>query len=257
MRGQIIWYDLMTTDPEAALAFYAPITGWTSDQIDRPTDGSPPYTVIKAAGQPIGGVLPLPGEVAAAGAPPHWIAHVHVDDVDAMAAKVESLGGRIHRPGTDIPSVGRFAMVADPQGGPFTLFAPTEELTAVTEGEGTFSWAELNTTDHEAAWDFYSNLLGWQRRGAMEMPPVGTYLMFEDASSATKGGMWSFAAKMNAPVHWLYYVTVRDADAAVAAIQATGGRVLNGPIDIEGGRIAQCMDPQGAAFAVYAETATG
>ena len=255
MRGQIIWYDLMTIDPDAALAFYAPFTGWTSEPMGQTPDGAP-YTVLKAAGQQIGGVIRLPEAAAEAGAPPHWIAYIHVDDVDAAAARVEALGGRIHRPGTDIPTVGRFAVAADPQGGTFILFAPRAPIAPVTESIGAFSWAELNTTNHDDAWAFYSSLFGWQRRGEMQMPPIGPYLMFEDPSAATKGGMWSFAAKMNAPVHWLYYVTVSDADEAVASIQASGGRVLNGPVDIEGGRIAQCMDPQGAAFAVYADAAT-
>ncbi len=62
---------------------------------------------------------------------------------------------------------------------------------------------------------------------------------------------------MKAPPHWLYYVTVRDIDAALERVRAKGGKVLNGPMEVPGetpARIAQCMDPQGAAFALYCET---
>jgi predicted enzyme related to lactoylglutathione lyase len=57
---------------------------------------------------------------------------------------------------------------------------------------------------------------------------------------------------MTAPPHWLYYVKVDDLDAALERVKERGGQVLNGPMDVPGGdRVAQCLDPQGAAFALH------
>ena len=64
--------------------------------------------------------------------------------------------------------------------------------------------------------------------------------------------MFNKPAEMSGPPMWLYYVTVDDVDAAVAEVKKLGGQVLNGPMEVpDGGRIAQCVDPQGALFALH------
>ena len=111
--GAFSWSELMTSDPEAALRFYRPLFGWTLDKMPMP-DGT--YHVIKADGTAIGGVMKMPAEAAAGGMPPSWGSYVTVKDVDACAAQVKTLGGKVLHPPTDIPGVGRFAVIADPQG---------------------------------------------------------------------------------------------------------------------------------------------
>lgn len=250
--GLNVWFDLMTTDMEGAKAFYTEAIGWKTQQWDN-SDPNMPYTMWATAEGPLGGVMPLPEDAKKAGAPPHWIAYTTVDDVDATAAKAEQLGGKIYAPPMDIPSVGRFAMLADPQGATFAIFKPSDDMSAPPDAAGQFSWAELNTTDYEAAWKFYSELFGWKHRSSMDMGEAGTYFMWQDATEQTKGGMSNMAKQMGAPAHWLHYVTVDDIEKAVDRIKQNGGKILNGPMDIPGNdRIAQCQDPQGGFFAIYA-----
>jgi uncharacterized protein len=247
--GRFVWYELMTTDLAAAQAFYTEIIGWTTKRWEENN-----YTMWAAGEQSVGGVMLLPEAAQKMGAPPHWVGYVATDDVDATVKKAQELGGRVYVPGTDIPTVGRFAVLADPQGATFAVY---KSLTA-TSGEpvekpGHFTWAELNSTDYESAWKFYSELFGWKPTSAMDMgPEFGKYFMFGVTAEKSMGGMSNAANMMKAPAHWLHYIVVPDIDATVALIKEKGGRVLNGPMDIPGGdRIAQCMDPQGAAFAIY------
>jgi predicted enzyme related to lactoylglutathione lyase len=112
-HGAFSWSELMTSDPEAALRFYRQLLGWTTDTMPMP-GGT--YHVLKADGTAIGGVMKMSKEAAAGGMPPSWGCYVTVKDVDECARQVPALGGKVLHPPTDIPSVGRFAVIADPQG---------------------------------------------------------------------------------------------------------------------------------------------
>lgn len=249
-KGRFVWYDLMTKDVDAAIAFFTEVVGWRTEPF---TGGDKPYTMWKVGDQSVGGVMLLPPE--AEGAPPHWLGYVAVDDVDATSAQAEKLGGAKHHV-MDIPDVGRFAVLADPQGAFFAVFKAAGDM-PMHEGEprpGDFSWHELNTGDWEAAWKFYSQLFSWKATESMDMGgELGTYFMFQRADAdGSMGGMSNAATMMGAPPHWLYYITVDDIDAAVTRIKNGGGQILNGPMDVPGGdKIAQCMDPQGGAFAIH------
>ncbi len=253
-KGQNVWFDLMTTDTDGAKRFYTEVIGWKT-QAWEDADPTTPYTLWVASKGPIGGLMTLPEEAKKMGAPPHWLAYTAVDDVAATAKHAEELGGKIYKPPTDIPKVGCFAVLADPQGAVFAVFKAEDDMSAPEDVPGHFSWAELNTTDYDAAWKFYLALFGWEERSKMEMDGGDVYFMFEDPKGKTKGGMCNLAAKMGAPPHWLQYVTVDGMDAALERIKNGGGKILNGPMPIPGDDvIAQCQDPQGAAFAVYSKT---
>jgi len=249
-KGRFVWYDVMTTDVAAAKAFYTEVFGWKTQQFG----GDESYTMFCVGERPIGGVMMLPDEAKQQGAPPHWIGYVSVADVDATAARAAERGGKIYHPGTDIPEVGRFAVIGDPQGAAIALFAPNMEMSPSPKQAGDFTWHELNTTDYEAAWEFYSDLFGWNATEAMDMgPDLGKYFMFEhEGAGGSIGGMSNVAKTQGMPPHWLYYATVDDLDAALARIQRKGGKVINGPMEVPGGdKVAQCVDPQGCAFALH------
>jgi uncharacterized protein len=254
-KGRNVWYDLVTTDLEGAKRFYTEVIGWKAEQWKDSPPGMP-YTMWMAGETGIGGLMPLPEEAKKMGAPPHWIAYTTVENVDASVKEATKLGGQVRAPAFDIPKVGRIAILADPQGATFAVFTPLggEEMPPPPADKiGFFSWAELNTTDWEAAWKFYSQLFGWKERSKMDMGPGGVYFMFDEQSGHTKGGMSNMAKQMGLPAHWLHYVTVDDIDGTLARVKQKGGKVLNGPMPIPGDDvIAQCQDPQGAAFAVYA-----
>ena len=83
-RGRFVWYDLMTTDPDKAEAFYTKALGWGTQVWDGPM---PYHMWTTAAGKMMGGVMQLPPN---AGAPPHWLAYIAVPDVDATTDRQES-----------------------------------------------------------------------------------------------------------------------------------------------------------------------
>jgi uncharacterized protein len=117
--GAFSWTELTCPDPRAATEFYGKLFGWTFDAMDMGGQGT--YHVIKIGDQGIGGVMAPPPQ--AAGMPPGWGSYVTVADIDATAAQCTALGGKVCVPPTDIPKVGRFAMLQDPQGA--TLMAIT------------------------------------------------------------------------------------------------------------------------------------
>ncbi|HEY0840816.1 MAG TPA: VOC family protein, partial [Vulgatibacter sp.] len=156
-------------------------------------------------------------------------------------------------PATDIPEVGKFAIVSDPQGAAFAVFQSVKPTTKPeTQGVGRMSWAELNTTDHKSAWKFYSDLFGWKPTRSMDLGEMGEYFMFGTDTENSMGGMSDAAKMMNAPAHWMFYVNVENIDETAKAVANKGGKILNGPMEVPGGdRVAQCMDPQGAAFGIF------
>ncbi len=110
-HGQFDWCELLTTDVAAAKKFYMKLFGWETEDLSMP---GMTYTVVKVGGEGIGGIMKIPE--SATGMLPAWGAYVTVDDVDETARRVETLGGKIHVPPTDIPNVGRFCVIVDPQG---------------------------------------------------------------------------------------------------------------------------------------------
>jgi hypothetical protein len=180
---------------------------------------------------------------------PCWVGYVAVPDVDQGAQKVVSLGGKILREPADIPGVGRFAVVADPQGVVFQLFkgTGTAHPEAASMKPGHVGWHELHTRDAAKAFEFYSALFGWTKDQAMDMGEMGTYQLFAIGGTAA-GGMFNSPAPVKS---WLYYFAVEDVDAALKRITDHGGHVLQGPTEVPGPMfIVQATDPQGAMFAI-------
>jgi len=246
-RGRFCWYELTTTDPDAAQGFYNEIAGWGA----APFEGAgTPYKMWMNGDAPIGGFMQLPDEAARAGAPSHWMAHVSTPALDATVSKATALGAEvIHREAME--TVGEFAILKDPQGAVFSAFQPAEDAPGHdgSASPGEVSWHELATEDSETAWDFYSDLFDWERSDAMDMGEMGTYQIFARDGHQI-GAMFNRPPQMPMSA-WLFYVLVPDVEAAVEKVKSLGGQVTNGPMDVPGGRVAQCMDPQGAAFAVH------
>ena len=247
--AQFVWYDVMTTDTQAAEAFYRQAIGWTTQDSGMPERK---YTLLSAGPTQVGGLMPIPDEAAKMGARPAWMGYIGVDDVDAYAARVKAAGGAIHRPPEDIPGIGRFAVAADPQGAAFILFRGSLDEAPAPAAPGTpghIGWHELHASDGAKAFDFYAGLFGWTKDQAMDMGAMGVYQLFA-AGGAAIGGMMTKMPEVPVP-NWLYYFNVDAVDAAVARIKAAGGQVINGPMEVPGGSwIAQALDPQGAMFAI-------
>lgn len=245
-RGRFVWHDLMTTDPDAAVKFYTTVVGWGT----QPWDGPMPYTMWTANGTPVGGVMALPPD---AGAPPHWLGYVSTPDVDATAATAVSHGATVMAPPDDIPGVGRYAVLTDPQGAAFAIYSSAvgDPEPAAAPGTGEFSWHELYTTDPEAAFDFYQTLFGWEKTSAMDMGEMGTYQMF-GLDGVPFGGLMKKPADMPGPPGWQHYVKVDDVKRVAEVIKSHGGQVINGPMEVPGGDwIANGIDVHGGMFSVH------
>ena len=98
-RGRFCWYDLMTSDVEAAKAFYTELIGW---EIEIWEGGDTPYAMWKGPTGPLGGVMTLPQEAEKMGAPPHWMAYIATPDIETTSTKARELGGRILVPPTEM-----------------------------------------------------------------------------------------------------------------------------------------------------------
>ena len=120
--NSFVWYELMTTDTDAAEAFYREVVGWRSREFGQP---DLPYTIMSAGETPVAGIMAIPEETRSAGGRPSWTGYIAVDDVDIAADRVRQAGGAVHRAPADIPNVGRFSVVSDPQGAIFALFKPS------------------------------------------------------------------------------------------------------------------------------------
>jgi hypothetical protein len=247
-HGCFVWYELTTTDMAATKAFYAAVMGWGTRDASMP---GLPYTVFSTGEAPVGGMMELPKDARSMGERPMWIGYVCVDDVDATANRVRQLGGAVHVPPQDVLNVSRFSVVSDPQTATFALFKwqnPAQAQPANPATQGRVGWHELLAADAEKAWAFYSELFGWQK-GETNLSSVGPYQQFSAGGQAIGGIMTRPMTVPNSG--WLYYFNVGDVDAAVKRVKAGGGQLLSGPTEVPGGSwIAQCLDPQGAMFAL-------
>ncbi len=245
--ARFAWYELLTTNVAAASDFYGKVVGWGA------TDASTPelaYTVLTAGDVPVGGLMELPEEGRRLGATPRWVGYVAVDDIDAKASQIRRRGGAVLLPPTD-SNIGRVSVVADPQKANFAL------VSGLTYGPrqpggldelGRVGWHELLAEDRNRVFDFYGELFGWQKDSG-ETEPADFYQLFSSAGQ-TIGGMLTKLPSVPQPC-WLYYFNVDDIGTAAKRVNDSGGRILQGPVELRDGCwIARCADPQGALFAL-------
>jgi predicted enzyme related to lactoylglutathione lyase len=248
-HGRFVWYDLVSYDRPASVAFFTKLIGWK-------TRGEDPATADY--------VHLLNGETDLAGAPkrekdphtpPHWLAYVTVEDVAASVERVKKLGGQVFVGPMHIEKVGTFAVIADPTGGVLSLFRQDEgepEETEAMPGAGTFCWNELLSTDPEKAASFYGEVFGWTW-DEMDMGEMGKYRI------AKRNGRQAGAGLMKTMVpghtYWLNYIAVADVDAKTKEAVSLGGKLVMGPMDIPNiGRSSVVQDPAGVHFALFQGT---
>ena len=113
-HGAFSWCELRAADADAAKAFYTDVLGWETEAMEMPNGV---YTILKAGGAPVGGIManPVPG------APAHWMSYITVDDVDKRIEQAQAKGGEVLMPAMDVPGVGRMATIADPGGAAISM----------------------------------------------------------------------------------------------------------------------------------------
>lgn len=247
--GLFVWFDVMTHSKDQTIAFYTALFDWAVEAWD--TGGGHVYPMFKPAGAEAaeGGVDEIP-EAQRERVPSHWINYVTVPDVDGACQRVAALGGKVLQHAYDIPKVGRTAVCADPQGALFAPFTPNEHA---EESEPTLwgpCWVELMTSDREGAIAFYTEIFGY----GVGDGPVDDYTTLMRGTLPAAGVMASPMPEV--PPHWLTYIWVDDLDARVAQVGELGGRVVAGPMAVPTvGRVAVCLDDQGAAFGLFGDPA--
>jgi uncharacterized protein len=254
--GRFVWYELMTSDPKAAAGFYRDVVGWGAQAAPAAMPGIE-YTLLTIGTAPAAGLMAIPADAAAMGARPGWIGYVGVESVDAAAAQVADLGGTVHKGPTDIPWVGRFAIVSDPQGATFALFrwqTPTAATLPAPDAVGHAGWHELYAADVQPAFDFYAKMFGWTKADAIPMGDMGVYQLFAH-DGVPIGGMMIKPAQAPRPF-WNYYFNVESVAAALERAKRGGAEVIVAPMQVPGGSwIMQGLDPQKAMFALVSKGA--
>jgi predicted enzyme related to lactoylglutathione lyase len=253
--GLFNWYELTTTDVAAATAFYTKVIGWGAQDASAP---GRPYVLFTAGKAMVSGAMELPEGARKSGATPCWLGYVGIDDVDAAADQVKRLGGTVYMPPTEIPGISRFAVFADPQNAALAMsksLGPDHAQPGDMGATGSVGWHELFAADWDKTWDFYGEIFGWQKADA-DVDTTGTYQLFSAGGQAI-GGMVTMPPTVTAPF-WLYYFNVDDIEAAAKRVEAGGGRIIVGPLQMRGGSwIVQCTDPQGAIFALEGPQKSG
>jgi predicted enzyme related to lactoylglutathione lyase len=252
--GKFVWYEWMGEDVKAAADFYAHVVGWTAK--NTAGTGERPYTVLSAGAYGVAGMITISTEAKALGAPPCWAGYIWVEDVDSAAAKLVAAGGAAKRAPSDIPGVGRFAVVTDPQGVYFRLFRDAggnPPPPPAPDALGLVGWRELHANDGAKAFDFYADLFGWTKRRGKDMGAMGVYQLFGFAGGDSDvGGIMTRTPQTSGPF-WLFYFNVPAIDAAAERVKAKGGKIVNGPMEVPGGQwIVQATDLEGALFALVA-----
>jgi predicted enzyme related to lactoylglutathione lyase len=246
-HGDFIWYELLTSDAETAARFYGAVVGWQNRAAEGSDRG---YRIFSMDGADVGGFMPLPPGAQSAGMRPVWLGYIAVEDVDAAVSDIVRAGGAQHMPPSDIPGVGRFAMLADPQGVMFYVMRGAIDGTSAAFDQSKFghcNWNELSTSDPAAALAFYKDRFGWEKGDAMPMGEMGDY-QFITHGDQTIGAVMRRMPD-GPPPAWTFYFGVADIDVAARAVSGNGGTIHYGPAEVPGNVfIIVASDPQGALF---------
>jgi uncharacterized protein len=247
ISGRFDWHELWTRDSAASKSFYSHIFPWTAQLWDADSG----YSLFVGKNGPDAGCHQLGADSNGHGIKPRWNIYISAADVDTTVPLAVAQGATVVVPPMDIPRVGRFAMLADPQGAVFGLLHRNEPSAArpMPPPPGAIVWNELLTSDAEAGLKFYSQIFGWELMTRIDMGPKGAYLIF-GANGVQMGGM------MTAPIpggpQWLPYIEVENTDGLVGVAVKAGAKLCLGPETVPGGgRIANFLDPQGVMFAVH------
>jgi predicted enzyme related to lactoylglutathione lyase len=238
--GTFSWVELLTSDADAAKAFYTSVFGW--EYRDNPVGDDQVYSTALQDGQDVGALY-------ASEQPPHWNCYVTVASADASATRASELGASVVAEAFDIFDVGRMAVIVDPVGAALCLWEPKRHIGAtLVNAPGALAWNDLITPDPAGSARFYGDLFGWTTD---EVPGDSGYRVIKNGERSN-GGMMPLDPRMGAtPPNWIPYFGHEDVDRLLGEIAGLGGQVLNGPMRLPQGSIAVLSDPQGAAFAVW------
>lgn len=251
--GHFVWHDLITTDVSGSVDFYQRLfPEWSIDRLE--TGEGSLYHVIEVNGRDIGGLVGVPED---SGIPAHWIGYVAVDDCDAAVRRTIELGGKCLVPAIDVPQIGRFAIIQDPQGAVVKPFSAQKRFEIPRQYvPGRPVWNELLTSSPGSIRDFYRSVFGWSSVEQV-VDEAGAYTLFRTGESDVAGAM-HMPADAEIPTSWLTYFHTGELDARAHSVQQAGGQTIVEPRPITGsGHFSVHVDPAGAFFALMNRQSSG
>ncbi len=244
--GKFVWHTLTSGDLEASKKFYATLLGW---QYSDTTVLGKKYTVARLGKQPVAGMRgpdPELGKTAS-----HWLPYMSSPDVDATVTKAKASGAKILAGPVDVGTLGRAAVLADPQGAPFGVvrLSAGDPADPAQPIENAFFWNEYLTHDLDATLAFYNGLFPYEMTTSKSEENAAYVVLKSDRPRA---GVFRLPdSQSQVPPNWLPYVRVSDPAAMAARVAGLGGRVLLEPTPKHRkGSLAIVSDPSGAVVAL-------
>ena len=242
--GRFVWRDLMTRDVGAAKRFYTGLLGWRFEDTKR---NGRAYALARVGSAPVAGIVDVSAIPDAA---PQWISFMTVEDVDRKVALVTANGGQVLLAPRDVATIGRAAVVADPQGAPIGLATLRREVAdPLSPAPSAFFWQEYLARDAARALDFYKQLAGYESSITDTQLGLEYHILKRERSRA---GLFQLPATVTDVLpNWLPYVLVADPAALAARVPGLGGRILvPASPDRRNGSLAVVADPGGAPLAL-------
>ena len=244
--GKFVWHTLTSENLEASKTFYAALLGW---QYSDTTVLGKKYTVARLGKQPVAGLRgpdPELGKTAS-----HWLSYMSAADVDATVTKARTAGAKVLAGPVDVGSLGRAAVLADPQGAPFGLvrLSAGDPADPAQPLENAFFWNEYLTHDMDATLAFYNGLFPYEVTTS-KSEENAAYVVLK--SGRARAGVFRVPdSQSQVPPNWLPYVRVADPAAMAARVAGLGGKVLLEPNPKHRkGSLAIVADPAGAVVAL-------
>lgn len=241
--GKVVWRDLATPDPQAAISFYKNVFGWTFTKTEP---GDRPYWLIKNNGKTIGGLFELNDEHKKEGA--EWICSISVPSVKDALRTAGSNGGRMIIGETDLPGRGKLALMNDDQKAPaILLHSSSGDPLPVNNIKNQWLWSELWSNDVQQSENYYKALIN----GTIDKTKDDSrdYIVIESNGQKCMGIIKNPVENVRS--HWMQYILVDDVNAVFEKAKTAGAKVLIAPSeDIRKGTVAVLIDPTGAPFAI-------
>lgn len=245
--SKFVWHDLVTDDPAACQRFYGSLLGWQFAETNRL---GRPYTIARAAKTPVAGIVTIkresPDKPVAT-----WLSYLSVPNLDGALQKAKSDGAKVLVEPVEIKSIGRAAVLRDPQGALLGLVwvSAGDPPDPAKPQPMTFFWSEYLAADAQPALSFYESLGGFTSSVAEDQGELRYFVL---KGARPRAGLFRIPdSSRHVQPNWLPYVLVDDPAALAARVEGLGGRVLLAPKpEFRKGTLAIIADPTGAALAL-------